>query len=272
MLDAVLEYELVGARFRPIVRLITAERVAHRLERAAHTDLFPGWPAIGADQLLALARDVGRWACLERLWQKASIEAVARRGTRGVPVLMPVDPVAFDAGWRPHQLAKLARAHGMLESVVPLLDLEDARVDVARAEELAAELRIAGFRIAARASRSGDLWRAAKPHWLVVGVDAIDRAALLAAEAFVGDARVLVDDARALRQVEQVVRAGVGLAAGPAFGAPTERPEPLDPSFSAGLARKVDGWLLTEPTAPHPAVPASFWDSRVPTPAHGLPA
>ena len=62
MLDAVLEYELVGARFRPIVRLITAERVAHRLERAAHTDLFPGWPAIGADQLLALARDVGRWA------------------------------------------------------------------------------------------------------------------------------------------------------------------------------------------------------------------
>ena len=53
---------------------------------------------------------------------------------------------------------------------------------------------------------------------------------------------------------------------------PPPPPEPLDPSFSAGLARKVDGWLLTEPTAPHPAVPASFWDSRVPTPAHGLPA
>jgi EAL domain-containing protein (putative c-di-GMP-specific phosphodiesterase class I) len=214
MLSTVLELELVTVDFEAIVSLREARVVGWRLARRPQTELLAGLPPTTSERLVALARDEGRAACLERLWQKVSLERVARFGPRE-PVLASMCTSALDARWSVAALRTFLRAHHVTTPLV--LELPEAH---ARA---AAEIRMGGFGVAT----SGGSWRECKPHWRLVDAPTFLRGepAQIASETFAFDAQLVVTGVGRGDQLRAIRSAGGDLVSGPAFGRPRVRPD-----------------------------------------------
>ncbi|MBX3250196.1 MAG: hypothetical protein KF901_23660 [Myxococcales bacterium] len=244
MLNAVLEFELITVDFVPIVSLQQRRVVAWRLERRTQTELLAGLPPLTPERLATLAREEGRAACLERLWQKVSIERVARFASPE-PVLVPTESAAFEGAWRPISLARLARAHGVHARVALELDV-DAQSTVAR-RRLTAEVRLAGLGVAAR----GEGWRDVLPHWVLAERRAAGLSAL-AADTFVRDARLVITGVDRREQLRGLCEAGVDYVTGDVFGRPGRAPTRPDAALVWGASREAElalGAAAYEPPA-----------------------
>jgi len=245
-LTAVLEFELVGVAFQPIVHVPSASTHGYRALRVAPDVSLPDLPSLEPAKVRGLATTGERAAALERLWQKATFEATARHVPADSFVVAEVRAVAFDEAWTPAELGRRVRHHGRSpERTVLELDTT-GETDVTR---LTAELRLAGFRVAIR--DVGTAWMAAHPHFLcfhsagiVRGEDAAAQVAHLAAQAFARDARLLVDGVATTEVLELLLDAGAALACGPIFGAASRVPRPLDPAYALALRARASEHLV----------------------------
>ena len=235
MLSTVLELELVTADFEPVVSLRETRVVAWRLVRRSQTELLAGLPPTTTERLATLAREDGRAACLERLWQKVSLERIARFGPRE-PVLASIEPAALDARWSMAALRSFLRTHHVTTPIV--LQLADAP---ARA---AAEVRMGGFGVAA----SGASWRDCKPHWRLVDATTFlgGEPAQIASETFAFDAQLVITGVGRGDQLRAIRSAGGDLVSGPAFGRPRVRPEATDVALVPLVSIAASG-LESEP-------------------------
>lgn len=225
MLSQVFELELVTVDFEPVFHLSTGVVAAWRLVRRAQTELLVGLPPSTVERLVALAAEEDRLACLERLWQKVSIERVARFSPQE-PVWVPATTTALDVRWSAASLRQLARAHGCSTPLVVALD------EAPGLARVAAEARMAGFTVAAR----GTTWRSARPHWRELSVVESLAGSTLerVLECRAHDARLLVTGVVRSDQIRLLRAAGVEYIAGPVVGRPRVAPRPDEVGWHLG--------------------------------------
>ena len=210
--------------------------VAQQLQRTQTAVSPAGLPRLHPEQLVGLARDAGRWADLERVWQRVSLKRAAAlgAGTRA-RCLVSIDPVAFEGErWTPSSLGRVAEELRLDPATVVLeIDLRDRRLDVGATSRLASGLRRAGFRVGVRVpERVPSPWRVAQPHWLILGTEDVDLAVALAAEARARGSKLLVTDVSELEVALALREAGVPYASGAALG-------PARDAGPGGVARSV---------------------------------
>ncbi|MCB9600522.1 MAG: hypothetical protein H6721_28995 [Sandaracinus sp.] len=229
MLSTVLELELVTVDFEPIASLREGKVVAWRLVRRPRTELLAGLPPITAEGLAALADDEGRGACLERLWQKVSLERIARHAP-AAPVLVPIEPSVLDPRWGAGSLRRAARS---LRGPVALA------FDPTCVPRAAIEARLAGFEVAAM----GPAWQDARPHWrLVEAAQALRDAALIVPTTWACDAKLVVTGVARADHLRALRTAGVDFVCGAAIGRARALPNASDvfpDSFASENAREV---------------------------------
>ncbi|MCB9604806.1 MAG: hypothetical protein H6720_31180 [Sandaracinus sp.] len=203
--------------------------MAWRLVRRARTELLAGLPAVTAERLAALADDEGRGACLERLWQKVSLERIARHAPSAA-VLVPIAPSVLDPRWG---VGSLRRAGRSLRGPVALA------FDPTSVPRAAVEARLAGFEVAAH----GADWQDSRPHWrLVDATQALRDASVIVPTTWACDAKLVVTGVARADHLRALRTAGVDFVCGPAIGRARALPNASDvfpESFATESTREV---------------------------------